>query len=160
MLVRFGPNARRDSDNLQMNSLCADGLRRDAGREQMSLHADNFLPSANETAGRLWLVSFHVGSAITHGCFSYPGLVHRYGEIAVQLSVQCSLISSPSRCLRVVIGGGAARWYEAALLLGAVKRDASATRAKLASVFRRISLSSDVASSLDVMTRRTSYYAP
>jgi hypothetical protein len=74
-----------------MNSLCAGGLRRDAGREQMSLLADNFRPCANETAGRLCLVTCHVRSAIIHGCFSYPGLAHHYGEIAVQGSVQCSL---------------------------------------------------------------------
>jgi hypothetical protein len=51
--MRFGPNARWDSDYLQMNSLCAGGLRRDTGREQMSLLAGKFLSRANQTAGRL-----------------------------------------------------------------------------------------------------------
>jgi hypothetical protein len=52
VLLRFRSNAGWDSYDLQVNSLCASRLRRDAGRANMSLLADKFLPRANEMAGR------------------------------------------------------------------------------------------------------------
>jgi hypothetical protein len=72
--MRFGPNAGWDSDNLQMNSLCAYGLRGDAGRDQMPLLTGKFLPCANETAGWLCIVSSHPLFEVSHFLFSYPGL--------------------------------------------------------------------------------------
>jgi hypothetical protein len=110
----------------------------------MSQLAGNFFPCANAAAGRLFFVSFHVCHHSWLLLLPRLGAPLRWNRCASVGAVLLDLLPTAGACALLLETITASR-CEAALLLGAVKGEPGAAGLTLASVFRLICLSSDVA---------------